>query len=270
MGIAIPIGLVAAGAALWGYARWFEWHSLYHPRAERLRTPRDAGLDYEDIAFVAEDAVLLHGWWIPAPGATRTVLYCHGNGDNVGDLVDDAAVLHGRGWNVFLWDYRGYGRSRGRASEKGTYRDACAAYEVVRVRHDGVENPPVAVIGRSLGGAVAVRLAQLKPVRALVLESTFTSVPDLSRVFYPRLPTRWIKYRYPSIDRIGDVRAPLLVAHSPDDEVIPFAQGRALFEAARGPKRFVQLAGPHEDVGWLRTPAYLDAIADLIEGPPLK
>ncbi len=210
---------------------------------------------------MAEDAAPLHGWWIPAPDAPGTVLYCHGNGDNIGDLIEEAEVFHGFGLNVFLWDYRGYGKSRGIPTEKGTYRDARAAYEVVRARHGGVENPPVLVIGRSLGGAVAVQLSVDRPVSGLVLESTFTSTLDVARLWYPNLPVEWmIRYRYESIKKIGAVTAPLLVAHSPDDETIPFAHGQALYEAARAPKRFIRLRGSHQEVGWHETPEYRDAL----------
>ena len=264
MGIGWLVAIAAGAAAVWAYGRWFERRSLYHPRVRFAKTPAMVGLPFEEIRFVAEDAVLLHGWWIAAPDAPGTVLYCHGNGDNVGDLVDDAATLHTCGWNVFLWDYRGYGQSRGRPSEKGTYRDARAAYEVVRARHGGADRPPVLVIGRSLGGAVALYLATRQPVSGLVLESSFTSTPDLCRLYYPKLPAGLIcRFRYPSLERIRGLRVPLLVAHGRADDVVPFAHGRALYEAAPGPKRFVELRGPHQEVGWAQTPEYLDAIANL-------
>jgi fermentation-respiration switch protein FrsA (DUF1100 family) len=177
-------------AVAWLLLRFMEWRSLYYPQRRLAYTPADAGLDYEDVTFVAEDGVALHGWWIPVTGAPGTLIVCHGNAGNIGNRVGLAADLVELGLNIFLFDYRGYGQSRGWPSERGTYRDARAAYEYVRARYADADVPPVVVLGRSLGGAVAVQLALDKPVRGLLVESTFTSVLEMAQELYPVLPVR--------------------------------------------------------------------------------
>ena len=253
--------LAAAVGMVWLATRWVEWSQLYHPRVEISNTPDDAGLEYEDVEFVAEDAIRLHGWWIPSPSARGSLIYCHGNGENVGDLVGLAADLRALGVNVFLFDYRGYGRSRGWPTERGTYRDARAAFEYVRARHGQVEHPPIVALGRSLGGAVAAQLALDKPLQGLILESTFASTAALGRLLFPRLPVeRLCRYRYDTLSKMPRIAIPLLVAHSPEDGLIPLSQAQALYETAPGPKQFVLLSGTHNEAGWRRTPAYLEAL----------
>lgn len=261
---AIPIAL--ATAAWWGW-RWFEWSRLYHPKSALTTTPAAAGREFEDVEFVAEDAVRLHGWWIPAVPARGTVLYCHGNGDNIGDLIPVASILLEMGVNVFLFDYRGYGRSRGWPTERGTYRDARAAYECVRARHDDSDAPPVVALGRSLGGAVAAQLALDRPLRAVILKSTFASTAAMGRRLYPRLPAeRLCRFRYDTLSKIGRITIPTLLAHSPNDGLIPLEQARALFARSAGrPKRFVKLEGLHNEAGLERSPDYRAAVRKFLE-----
>jgi hypothetical protein len=242
---------------LWLFGVWFEWYNVFHPGRGGPGTPKDAGLDYEDIAFVADDNTWLHGWWIPHASAIGTILYCHGNADSISERVDLAADLNRLGVNVFIFDYRGYGRSRGFPTERGVYRDARAAYEVVRAKYNDSETPPVILYGGSLGGAVAVQLALERPVRALVLESTFTSVFDMGRHLFPWLPIRLVSLmRFDSLKKIANVGMPKLIAHSPNDALIPYDMGRRLFDAAREPKQFFALQGEHDEAGWNSTPAY--------------
>lgn len=251
--------LIAVIVALsaWLLLLEFERRNVFKPERAVTGIPADLGLEFEEIRFVAEDNVPLTGWWIPAPDARGTVLYCHGNAGNIGTRAQVGADLHALGVNVFLFDYRGYGRSGGRCSEAGTYRDARAAYEVVRARYDDADEPPVVVYGGSLGGAIAVQLALDRPVRGLVLENTFTSVPDLGERIYPWLPIRLLgNIRYPTLERIHRVTAPLLVAHSRDDELIPCSMGQLIFNRARHPKTFVELRGAHSEATWPQNPAF--------------
>ena len=240
---------------LFGLFRLFEWKSLYYPTRSLDVTPSDVDLAFEEVNFVAEDGVRLHGWWIPGESGKGTILFCHGNGGNISHRVGWARELHETGWNLFLFDYRGYGKSRGFPTEKGTYRDARAAYEVIRARYDDIEQPPVVVLGRSLGGAVAVQLALDKPVLGLVLENTFPSVPEMARELYPFLPRPLIKFRYDAASKIDDLALPKLIAHSPHDEIVPYDMGRKLFDVAADPKAFAELKGGHNDTAWL-TPGY--------------
>ncbi len=246
--------------------RWFEYRSLFYPLRDIAVTPADVNLDYESIDFVAEDNTRLHGWWIPHPEARGTVLLCHGNAGNISHRLDLVLEL----WNDlqvnwFLFDYRGYGKSRGRPSEKGLYRDARAAYEVVRAQYGDADEPPVVVYGRSLGGAVALQLALDKPVRALVIESAFSSAVDVGESAFPILPVRVVmKYRFEADRRAPRVEAPKLFAHSKQDEIIPYRLGRALYEAAAEPRTFVELRGGHNDWPWNTTPGYRERLAAFV------
>lgn len=256
----VGTGLIVV-TALWLFFRFFEWRSMYYPGRHIAFTPADAGLVYEDVSFLAEDDARLHGWWIAADHAPGTLIVCHGNAGNMGDRVGLAADLHRLGLNLFMFDYRGYGRSRGIPTEKGTYKDARAAFEVVRSRYQDTETPPIAVFGRSLGGGVAVQLALDRPVRALVVENTFTSTMDMARHLYPWLPTSLCRFRYDSLSKVGRLRVPKLFAHALHDEVVPFSLGEALFARAAEPKAMVQLRGGHNDTGWATTPGYWETLS---------
>ncbi|TAN36231.1 MAG: alpha/beta hydrolase [Verrucomicrobia bacterium] len=236
---------------LYGLLRLFEWKSLYFPRVNVECTPAVLGLAFEDITLVTEDGVQLSGWWVPHPQARGTIIHCHGNAGNLGHRVDLAADLHRLGLNVFLFDYRGYGRSHGWPSERGLYRDARAAYEFVRAQYGNAEQPPILVHGQSLGAAVAAQLAHDKPVRGLILESAFTSVPDMAQQLYPLLPLHLLcAARYDVRAKVHHLAVPKLIAHSAEDEMVPYAMSRQLFEAAAPPKRFVTLGGGHNDGTW--------------------
>ncbi len=259
-------GKALAGLALiWFLVRFFEWKSLYFPMRGMAADPAAAGLEFEDVDFVAEDGVRLHGWWIPHPAARGTILHCHGNAGNISHRVGLARDLHELGVNVFLFDYRGYGRSRGLPGEQGTYRDARAAYEVVRARYQDAEQPPIIVHGQSLGAAVAIQLALDKPVRGLMIESAFASVPDMAAELYPWLPRGLIRYRYDNLGKIGRLAMPKLMAHGPADEIVPFRQGQLLYDRAARPKEFVRILGGHNDGGWHTTPEYWRAVSRFVE-----
>lgn len=263
----IAAALIAAAlAGAYAWSRWFEWRHAFRPDRTLEGDPSSAGLAYETVEFMAADGCRLHGWWIPHPAARGTILYCHGNAGNIGTRVDLAARLHGLGVNVLLFDYRGYGKSRGIPGERGLYLDAAAAYEVARARHGDAEIPPVLVYGASLGGPVAAEVAATKPVAGLVLECTFTSAIELGRIWYPRLPVGLIaRYRFDTLGKLASVRAPVLVAHSPEDRLIPFALGKALFEAAGEPKTFVVLQGDHDEAGWNASPGYWSSLEGFVD-----
>lgn len=257
--------LIILGVA-WAYLRFFEWRNLYYPAHEIESTPAGFSLQYEDVNFISEDGRMLHGWWIPHPKARGTILHCHGNAGNIGDRAWMAADLHRLKVNVFLFDYRGYGESRGLPTEQGTYRDARAAYEVVRAKYQDEEAPPVIVHGQSLGGAVAIQLALDKPVRGLIVESSFSSVVDMGQKLYPLLPIKWFcRFRYDSASKVANLNMPKLFAHSSQDDLIPYDIGEKLYRAAIPPKDFVVLEGTHNDAGWTLTPAYWRAVGEFVD-----
>jgi fermentation-respiration switch protein FrsA (DUF1100 family) len=223
---------------------------LFFPAREIVATPAGAGITSEDLAIDTADGERLHGWWVPArPGPVHGhVLLCHGNAGNVGDRVMHAALLRATGLDVLLYDYRGYGRSTGRSSESGTYRDARAARLGLLARPH-VEPDRVIYLGESLGGAVALELALEHPPAGLVLMSTFTSVRDMARRHYPIVPPHLVPDAYPSLRRVRALRAPLLVVHGAHDEIVPLLHGEALFEAAPEPKQLHVIEGVgHNDL----------------------
>lgn len=210
----------------------------YFPEKEIAQTPADFGLSYRELQFDTGDGELLFGWWITTERtpATADILLCHGNGGNIGDRLIDAKLLAGAGFNLLLFDYRGYGRSTGRPHEAGTYRDAAAARDAL-LRQPECDPARVIYLGESLGGAIALALAVESPPQGLVLQSTFTSLRAVAHHHYPVIPSAVVPDAYPSIRRIGQLQAPLLVLHGARDEVVPLTEGRALYEAAPEPKR---------------------------------
>lgn len=246
-------------------ARVFEWINLYRPARRLERDPSAAGLAFEEIFFMTEDLVRLHGWWIPHADAQGTVVYCHGNAGNIGDRLAVATGLHALGVNVLLFDYRGYGLSRGLATEQGTYRDACAAFEVARAKHGDAEQPPIVAMGASLGGVIAVELAQRRPVRGLIVEGGFSSATEVGEHLFPRLPVRWLsRFRYNAQACVPKLTMPKLFVHSRDDRIIPFALGERLFQRAAHPKMFVPTRGEHGEAGWEDNPGYAAALRSFV------
>jgi fermentation-respiration switch protein FrsA (DUF1100 family) len=168
---------------------------LYYPNLPSravVATPAHIGLAYEEVALVAEDGVGLHGWFLPAAGESRGVLlFFHGNAGNISHRLDSLRILHDLGLAVLIFDYRGYGQSQGRVSEEGTYLDAEAAWRhLSEVR--GIAENEIVLFGRSLGAAVAAHLAASHRPKALIMESSFTSVPDLAASYYRIFPVRWL------------------------------------------------------------------------------
>lgn len=222
---------------------------LYFPSRAIIETPDRAGLDYRDLRLETDDGERLHGWWIRARTDSHGhLLLCHGNAGNVGDRVLHADLLTAAGFDLLLFDYRGYGRSSGRPSEAGTYLDARAALRCL-LEQPEVDPARVLYLGESLGGAVALDLALERPPTGLVLLSAFTGVRGLGRLHYPFVPARLIPDAYPALRRIRELHAPLLVLHGDRDEIVPLSQGRALFEAAPVPKRMHTFPGlGHNDL----------------------
>ncbi|MFN7973077.1 MAG: alpha/beta hydrolase [Acidobacteriota bacterium] len=242
---------------------------LFHPDRTVASTPSAVRLDYEDVTFTSADGETLTGFWIPAPErpSLGSVLYCHGNGGNIGHTLRMARLLVDRGFDVLTFDYRGFGRSTGTPSELGTYRDARAAVATLLAR-PGVDAARVIYVGESLGGAVALELAVEKPPRALVLQSTFTSIRDEQRLHYPRIPRILVPDIYPSVRRIGNLKCPVLIVHGDRDRTVPVTQGRALFEAAPGAKRLEILPGAHHGLRNEEAERYAALVAGWIRALP--
>ena len=242
----------------------FQSRLVYFPDRELTATPQQAGLDFESVTLMTADDVRLSAWWVPAPNARGVLLFCHGNAGNIGHRVESLRIFHGLGLSTLIFDYRGYGQSEGTPSEQGTYQDAEAAWRHV-VEERGTPPDRIVIFGRSLGGAVAVWLAGRHPPATLIAESTFTSIVDMAAAQYPYFPVRWLaRIHYDSLKRIPQLGSPVLVVHSPQDEMIPFHHGRTLFQAANPPKQFLEISGDHNG-GYLASGSvYEDGLRDFL------
>ena len=230
---------------------FFQSKFVYQPTAEIVSTPGDFGMNFEDVQLTASDGLSLHAWYVHADRTARgVVLFCHGNAGNISHRIDSLFLWRDLGMDVLIFDYRGYGRSQGTPSEAGTHRDARAAWDYL-IRQRQVPPERIVLYGRSLGGAMAAPLAADVSPAGLILESTFTSIPDLGSDLYWFLPVRWLaRFQYNTLEAVRKVRCPLLVVHSQDDDLIPFSHGKRLFDAAGQPKTFHAMRGGHNE-GWM-------------------
>ena len=271
MGTVLIIAAVIVGL-VYGCVPLLEKMMVFRPTRALEANPAAAGLHYEDVEFRAADGARLHGWWVPAGARAPTLLLFHGNAGNISHRVELLARLHRElGANVFIFDYRGYGRSEGRPSEQGTYRDGEAAWLYLRGRAD-LDPEAIVLYGRSLGSAVAVDLAVRKACRGVILEAPFTSAAEMARTILP-LPGigRLVRTRYDSLGKIKGLRVPQLVLHGDRDEVVPYRQGRRLYEAAPGPKEFYTVRGAgHNDTYLVGGRAYFATLKRFLAELPEK
>lgn len=258
------LSFVGLMAVLFFGQRWL----IFPVSHEMYRTPDQAPyrLKYEDLYLPVSGGKVTNAWFVPAEKAQLTVLFCRGNGGTLSDWIEAGHLFHLIGVNILLFDYGGYGRSTGRPSESRLYEDGRAAWRWLTEER---KIPPaqIVVIGHSIGGGVAAQLAtEVKPA-ALILQSTFTSIPDVAQEMFPYLPVKpFIRDRFTTRDKLARISCPLLVVHSPSDTMIPFAHGRALFDRAREPKQFLEIRGDHNE-GML-SPDYMRGVERFIDGLP--
>lgn len=248
----------------------FQRRLVYFPVAELGTTPDQEGLSFEDARIMTSDGIRLHGWFIPAGNARGVVLVCHGNAGNIANRLDLAATIIHAGFSVFLFDYRGYGRSDGSPSEEGTYRDAEAAHDYL-LSQRGFASGEIVVYGESIGAAVAIELSLRRDVAAVVLESAFLSIPEVGARVYPLLPVKWLaRIRYDNRAKIAAVGAPVLLIHSPNDEIVPIEHGRALFQLASSRKQLLETRGGHNDGGFTARREWSDQVQKFLESASSK
>ena len=258
MKIVLLIGLILLLGA--GCREIVERKLIYFPETLLMGTPADVGLRFRDIWFHTEDGLRLHGWYVPGR-SPLTLIWFHGNAGNVSHRLENIRLFHDRlGIGIFIFDYRGYGRSEGRPSESGLYRDGRAALDAAS-RETG--QPPGALhyFGRSLGAAVAVEMALHLPPRSLILETPFVSVPAIANRVLPG-SGYLLRHRYDSLGKLPKITAPVLIFHGDRDRTVPFDHGRKLFEIANKPKAFYTIEGAdHNDTYLVGGDGYWEAWA---------
>jgi len=249
----------------WVLLMWLERKMIFFPSPYPRGEWNPQRLQFEDAYFTAADGTKLHGWYVPHARPRAVILYCHGNAGNIANRADVVRVLHDYvGASVLIFDYRGYGRSEGNPSEPGVLADARAARAWLAKRA-GIDERDIVLLGRSLGGAVAVDLAATDGAKGLILETAFTSIPDMAACHYPVLPVRaLLRTRLDSLSKIGDYHGPLLQCHGDADTIVPFENGQRLFEAANEPKEFVRLLGRGHNDQWPMS--YYDAMIRFLDG----
>ncbi len=259
------IAIVAVGgllAGLFGLVRYLEKTSIFFPSKELLGSPADMGLDFRSVG-INSGGVTIDAWLIPAQEGRYTVLFCHGNAGNISTRLEKIRLLHDLGLGVLIFDYRGYGKSGGRPTEKGVYGDAQAAYRYL-TEELKLRPQQIIIYGESLGGAVAVDLAAGCGSAGLILESTFSNARDMAGLMYPFLPAFLFSVKFDSLAKIGRIAAPKLFFHSRNDEIIPLALAGKLYSRAEGAKAFVELSGPHNEAYTVSRQAYLAGLKDFL------
>ena len=237
---------------------------IFFPQKELDETPAAWGLEYEEISLLTADNVKLHGWYLPDPGSRKALLFFHGNAGNISHRGASVEIFHQLGLNVFIFDYRGYGKSQGKPDEKGFHKDARAAWRYLTDER-GFDQNDIVLFGRSLGGAVAAKLAAEVHPGGLILESTFSSARDVANAVFPVLSRLiFLRYDFNTVAYIKQVTPPVLVLHSPDDEIIPLRLGEKVFQAANEPKSFVKLKGDHNSGFLMSQPDYERALGTFI------
>lgn len=239
---------------------------LYHS------VPR--GLHIQDHWFTTEDGVRLNGWFMPNDSGLGTLVVSHGNAGNISHRIDRLIRFKRAGFSVFLYDYRGYGRSDGSPTEEGIYRDGLAAFDYASKLPD-VDPARMIIFGTSLGSAVAVEVATQRSATALVLETPFTSAKDMAGALYPFLPAKYlVRSRFDSEQKIRSIRTPVLIIHGTEDSIVPIELGKQLFDAANQPKEFYEIPGADHNntflIGGLEYESRLHAFAERFLNHPKR
>jgi fermentation-respiration switch protein FrsA (DUF1100 family) len=246
--------IVLMMAGLYALVRHLEKNAVFFPSRNIAVDPSALGLPWENIYFKTGDDVLLNGWFFKRPGARSTVLFAHGNAGNMSDRLFKVRFFHDLGLNLFMFDYRGYGKSEGKPSEAGIYLDGQGAYDYLKSRGD-VDMKNIILYGASLGGTVVIDLAARRNTALLIVESAFSNARDMAHIHYPFLPPFFLNLKFDSLDKVRRLGMPKLFIHSPEDEIVPYGLGQKLFEAAAPPKEAIKIHGGHNHGTFTTDPA---------------
>jgi len=260
----VIIFIVAFYLVMVGYVMCIADSKIFFPLRKIEATPQLIGLDFEDVYIDTKDNIKINGWFIPSKNAKYTILFYHGNGGNIGDRLGKVELFHAMGINVFIIDYRGYGRSESSPSERGTYMDAEASYSYL-VNKRGIRPEEIILYGESLGGAVAVEVALKADIRALIVEGAFTSIRGIAREAYPFLSPFIISDKFDSLSKIGKITQPKLFIHSPTDEIVSFGLAKKLYDKAVRPKQMAEISGSHNSLFLDSREEYTSSIRKFIE-----
>ncbi len=266
-GLRILLVLLVLSFLLIFYLKYFEKTGVFFPSRQISITPKDMGLDYEEVFLQSPDDLTIHGWFCKANQDKGTILFFHGNAGNISHRLELIRKFIEVNLNVFIIDYRGYGKSQGKTSENGLYLDALWAYNYL-VKEKNIPPKKIFLYGESLGAAVAIDLASRIPVGAVIIQGGFSSGLDMAKVIFPWVPRLLIKLiggiKFSSDAKIKNIKAPMLFIHSKEDEVVPFSLGEKLFKLAPLPKELYVIRGGHNDCVYLE-PNYTLKIREFIE-----
>lgn len=251
-----------------GYLFFNQKQMVFFPYSKLTATPQDMGIKYEDVEINIGNGETIHGWYLPSSDSSdnNVVLFCHGNAGNISNRLYTIQLFRTVDIPFLIFDYRGYGQSKGEISEENSYQDAQLCYRWL-IEEKNYKGENITVFGRSLGGGVGLELSLREKVKGLIIESSFTSTGDLGQKLFPMFPIKWfLKYKYDSISKIKNIKCPVLVIHSNEDDLIPYFMGKKLFESAPEPKEFFDIFGGHNDREYLQNPDYINKIKSFITG----
>jgi len=265
--LTLLIVLIGTYVVLATFLYFYQDKFMFVPTHNVVMLPEEVGLTYSNVELEVSPGEIVKGWYFPVDDSANTVLFCYGNGGNMSRRMYTIQFFLDLGVNLFIFDYRGFGQSDGKPSESNTYDDAEAAYHWL-VDNKGLSPDKIVIFGRSMGGGVATELATRVPSAGLVVESSFTSVVELSSLMFPYMfADKLGRSRFLSIDKIATINRPLLVTHSREDDMVPFSMGQEMYAKAKEPKRFVEFTGAHNDRGYYEDSAYVSIMQSFLHDP---
>jgi len=240
-----------------------EARGIFYPNKQVKFTPKDINAAFSDIYIKTQDNITLNGWFLPYDNSKYTFIFLHGNAGNIGNRLNKIKLLQEAKCNIFIIDYRGYGRSKGQPDESGFYYDAKAAYEYL-LNARGIAPNQIILYGESMGAAIAIDLAAKSELKAIILEGAFSSGNDMAKIIFPFFPVFIFSDKFNSLKKINSIKIAKLFIHAKEDEIVPIRLAKKLFDAAPEPKTFTELNGSHNESFLSAENKYLLAIKSFL------